>query len=408
MEGRGRRSRGMSGEARRCPGKGSARCDFRGAGFVLLAAVLLMVDGAATVWASEDDAGLCLGKIRFHGYGEFHYNSPRGTRFPDRTQSDQADAHRFVLEISYSWNDRWEVEAEVDFEHAATVMELEELYVDYSPSAAINFRTGVVLMPVGPVNERHEPTRFYSVERPQMDEVMIPTTWQELGAGFYGSLETPIPIRYRSYIVSGLDASNFDAAAPIRAGRGHAAEANSFRASWVGRIEVDPVLGLTLGGSVYVGNAAVQSGNREIGDGDVTLWEVDGRWRRGFFELQGRYSALDIDNAAFITANNGGNSDPVPERAVAGLVEGALHLGTWFFPDSEKDLVPFVRWEDINTQDKVPAGTVAKPQLDRQILTTGLAFYPFEDLVFKADYESWDDAAGRSENRFNLGVGFVY
>jgi hypothetical protein len=374
--------------------------------------------GAASAEGGESERGLGLhiGNTKVFGYGDFHYNSPRGSDFPDRRQADLADVHRFVIGVSHDWSEELSLEAEVDFEHAANAADLEfELgYVDYHPSTALGYRAGVILMPIGPLNETHEPPTFYSVERPQIDNMIIPSTWSELGAGVYGEVSAPFPIRYRTYVTSNLNAAGFNASTGIRGGRGKLKEQNTSGAAWTGRLEISPVLGLTLGASGYIGSASVfgtaagVSNAPRLSSVGVNLWEGDVKWVGGPFELQGRYAELNIGDAAAVSANNGTNTDPVAEKSIGWLVEGALHTGRWIFPNSEKDLVAFVRYQEIDNQHKVPAGMARNLLFDRQILTTGLAFYPHPDVAFKADVEFWEVATGAKEERINLGIAFVY
>lgn len=363
----------------------------------------------ATPTADAEPRGqdLHMGNIRIHGYGDMHYNSPRGSDFPDRANSDQADAHRFVIGVDYHWTDDLWLEAEVDFEHAAKEMEFEFGSVNWKHSDALGLRGGVLLIPVGPLNEHHEPPLFYSVERPQIDNFIIPTSWAELGAGAFGHLNTSWPINYTAYVTSNLDPSGFSAGSGIRGGRGGVDQQKTTGAALVGRVDVSPVIGLTLGASGYHGVASTEK-MPALSSIGVGLWELDAKWMRGPYELQGRYAQLNIGDAAAVTANNGANNDPVAERSIGWLVEGALHTGAWLFPDSDRDIVPFLRYQKIDTQDRVPAGFTRNLNDDRTITTTGLAFYPHPDVALKADVEFWKIGTGAKEERFNCGLAFVY
>ncbi len=191
--------------------------------------------GLGTESSEEGDEGYG-GRVSFHGYGEMHYNNPRtGSTVPQSSAPAQMDFHRMVWGLSYHYNDRISLHTEVDFEHAATEIELEFAYLDFLVTPAFNVRAGSMLMPVGPLNEFHEPTLFYSVERPYVQNAIIPPSWQEGGVGVFGSV--PGGIRYRVYLVSGLNAEGFSSATGIRSGRGHVAEAPSEDLAVVGRLE---------------------------------------------------------------------------------------------------------------------------------------------------------------------------
>ena len=62
-------------------------------------------------------------------------------------------------------------------------LELEQAYVDFLIARQFNVRAGMLLAPVGIINERHEPPVFHGVERPFVDTVIIPTTWFDARGG---------------------------------------------------------------------------------------------------------------------------------------------------------------------------------------------------------------------------------
>ena len=122
------------------------------------------------------------------GYMDFHLNRP--------TDGSPAilDFHRFVLLFTHSFSDRLRFVGELELEHAVVEgleeggeLELEQAYLDFLAHPALNFRAGMLLVPVGIINERHEPPVFHGVERPFVDTVIVPTTWFEAGAGIHGT-----------------------------------------------------------------------------------------------------------------------------------------------------------------------------------------------------------------------------
>ncbi|MFQ5780400.1 MAG: hypothetical protein ACE5HN_06390 [Nitrospiria bacterium] len=367
-------------------------------------------------WALEMEAGEGGdSRLSWHGYGELHYNNPKGSSLPKDADPAQMDFHRMVIGLSYEFDDRISLHVEVDFEHAATELELEFAYLDFLIHPALNVRAGSMLMPVGPLNEFHEPPLFYSVERPYVQKHIIPTTWMEGGIGIFGS---PFPgLRYRAYVVSSLQAEGFSAGSGIRGGRGKVAKSESEDIVFVGRLEYLPVPGFDLGVSFYEGGA---DGTRKVGgDANVTIFEWDVRLRAAGVDLQWVYAFIDIDDADQINAahKTKGAADPilpgvdnrsVGEEIVGWYIEGAYHLAN--LTGTEWDLVPFVRFEDFNTQDEVPAGFTADPKNDREVITVGLAYYPHPQVALKADLENWEDAdpITPDEERWNLGVTYMF
>lgn len=368
--------------------------------------IMLPLVFAQSGWALEMEAEEGSSRLHIHGYGELHYNMPQSPKGPSKM-----DFHRMVWGLSYEISDSISLHTEVDFEHAANEMELEFAYLDFQINPAFNVRAGAMLMPVGPLNEFHEPPLFYSVERPAIQTFIIPTTWGEGGAGIFGS---PLPgLRYRVYVVAGLAASGFSAEKGIRGGRGKVSGGSGNvkdkppktgeELAVVGRLEYSPIPGLDLGVSLYEGG--VDQANNIGGDPSLGIVEVDGRVRMAGVDFQAVYVHIDIDDADQINAKFSKNV----AKEMSGLyVELAYRLGTAMGTDW--DLVPFIRFEEINTQDKMPAGTNPILKWDRKVYTYGLAFFPHPQVALKADFEDWenDDPADPDWEQVNLGVAYMF
>lgn len=343
------------------------------------------------------------GALSFHGYGELHYNHPvvDGSGFPGGGDRPTLDFHRMVLGWGYAFNDRLSLHAELDFEHAGQELELEFAYIEYQFSDAVYVRAGSLLMPVGPLNEFHEPPLFYSVERPYVQKYVIPTSWQEGGIGLLGQLQPGL--KYRIYLVEGLDASGFTAAGGIKGGRQvlFEDENKAFNFGGVGRIEYTGLPGFAVGASLY--SAAAAQGDPGIGHAQVTLWDADLRYRVSGFDFTGLYARTRVGGADRISTAVG---ETIGSEQVGWYVEGAYHLGQLI--DSSWDLVPFLRWESFDTQSKVPTGFTEDPATDREVLTTGLAYYPHPDVAIKGDWELWEDGTDDTAARFNLGVAYQF
>jgi hypothetical protein len=358
--------------------------------------------GLGTESPEEGDEGYG-GRVSFHGYGELHYNNPRtGSAVPQSSAPAQMDFHRMVWGLSYHYNDRISLHTEVDFEHAATEIELEFAYLDFLVTPAFNVRAGNMLMPVGPLNEFHEPTLFYSVERPYVQNVIIPTSWQEGGVGVFGSV--PGGIRYRVYLVSGLNAEGFSSATGIRSGRGHVAEAPSEDLAVVGRLEYIGTPGIEIGASAYQGGANPNK-NPALGSASVGIWEGDVRFRKAGFDLRGVLASVQVDGADQISVFR---TQTIGDEMLGWYAEGAYDLLKLLAPQADQSLVAFVRYEDFNTHESIPTGFTVDPTNDRQVTTTGLAYYPHQDVAIKGDWERWEDGMSDTASRWNLGIGYQF
>jgi len=127
------------------------------------------------------------------GYGELHY-SQRDTNGA-ATNPDQVDFHRFVLFFGHPFDDKTRFYSEVELEHAFAAdsggntpgeIELEQAFVEFDLKPDLHARAGVFLLPIGMLNETHEPPTFYGVERNDVENIIVPGTWWEAGGALNG------------------------------------------------------------------------------------------------------------------------------------------------------------------------------------------------------------------------------
>src|SRR2546425_4334789 len=191
------------------------------------------------------------------GYGEVHYTNPTGPKTPP-----VVNLARFVVYLAHSFDERLAFRSELEVEdakieggRAGGEVSLEQAYLDYRLGDWITLRTGLVLPPVGIINETHEPPTFNGVERPGFDHDVIPTTWREIGLGAVGTIPGGSGLAYRVYLVNGLRADGLSAAEGIREGRQEGRQASFANPSFTGRVEwARP--GVKIGGSFWYGGTA--------------------------------------------------------------------------------------------------------------------------------------------------------
>jgi len=372
----------------------------RPVGFLGCLILTILVAAAPAARAEEVEAE--IGKLQFHGYGELHYNNPQIDAMSPGA-GNVLDIHRFVLGWEYEFTENIRVEAEIDYEHAAQELELEEGFLEYDLRPTLAVRAGTLLMPVGPLNEFHEPPLIYSVERPYVERYIIPTTWQENGAGFVGQASQG-HVSYRAYVTAGLDAAKITSVGGLHDVSSKGSESKADDLAGVGRIEFLPAHGLSVAGSGYYGGAD----QRTPGLGKVTLSILSGdlRYRRYGFDLRGVYDRVRIDGADRVSTLVGETIGEVMQGWYAEAAYDLLRRDR--AQSSGRSLLVFVRHEDFDTNEKAPAGFTANPEADREVTTGGLAFYPIEKIAFKADMEHWKDGAGAKLNRVNLGAAFMF
>jgi hypothetical protein len=322
---------------------------------------------------------------------------------------DQFDFLRAVVYVGYKFNDRFLFNSELEFEHASTSedgsVSVEFAYIDYLWRDQINARGGLLLMPMGFINEMHEPTTFLGASRPEAERRIIPSTWRENGAGLFGELG---PFDYRTYIVTGLDASEF-AASGLRGGRQKGSKAKAEDFAWVVRFDYAGTPGLLVGASGYFGNSG-QGLTSDLGDSinvrtSIVEGHVEWRWQGLELRLLGTQATLD-DVAALNQELDLAASQSVAEEMVGVYLQAGYDVLRWVKGKSK--LIPFVRWERLNTQDTVADGYVANPEYDQQIITAGVSYLPINQLVIKLDYVDSSNEASSGVNRFELGLGYVF
>ncbi|MGH7522363.1 MAG: hypothetical protein ACREMI_13895 [Gemmatimonadales bacterium] len=283
---------------------------------------------------------------------------------------------------------------------------LEQAFLDYRLSDRVTLRTGLVLPPVGIINETHEPPTFNGVDRPAFDHDVIPTTWRELGVGVVGTLPVAEGLSYRLYLVNGLRADGFSDEEGIRGGRQEGREASFANPSLTGRLEwVRP--GLRVGGSFWYGGTT--AGDTLLGTGSfdapVTVFSADARYEQDGASLRGVIATVSVGDAEQINALYG---TAVGSRISGGYIEGAYDLLRLSSRTTQK-LNAFVRYERYNTHAAVPTGTTRNAEFARRVTTVGLAYKPTWNTVFKGDYEIRRTAAGTAEGEtLRLGVGYQF
>jgi cell division protein FtsB len=358
--------------------------------------------GPAASKVYRTERGLSIG-----GYGEALYQNFDSKRDDNAAsgKTDTFDLLRGVLYFGYKFNDRWLLNSEIEYEHAGSEVAVEFAYIDYLWRLEVNVRGGLLLVPMGFLNELHEPTVFLGARRPDVEQLIMPTTWRENGLGLFGDAG---PFTYRTYVVNGLRGAGFTAAG-LRGGRqkGNQAKAEDF--AWVGRLDFTGVPGLLVGGSAYIGDSGqdlTTAGGRDIGVGTQILEaHLEWKWRGLELRALGVQAELDdvadLNQALKLTGN----------QSVGESLKGHyLQLGYDVLAGrgGEQAFIPYARWETYNTQDEVPRGFAANPANDVETLTLGFAYQPIDQLVLKVDHQNIDNEAGTGTDQFNVLLGWIF
>ena len=376
--------------------------------------------GPAASKIYQVERGLSIG-----GYGEAFYRKD----VSDKTRSDRdtTDFLRFVLYTGYKFSDWILLNAELEFEHATTggtetsgggSVSVEFAYLDFLLSEKLkipmNVRLGMMLVPMGIVNELHEPVFFNGIERPELERRIIPSTWRENGIGIWGQL-TP-QLEYRLYGINGLNAKGFRDNG-FRGGRQKGNRALAEDIAVTGRLDYRPLDSLTLGASFYHGNSGQDQkvGEVKLPDASTTIWELHGIYRNAGLELRGLFAMSHLGDAAELTRalreiGELSSSRALAQRMFGGYFEAAYDILPWLYPGTEMSLSPFVRFSYLDLQDKMPGGDEFSANGNRKfrIWTPGVSFKPHPQIVLKLDYRNFNTVKGMRAQEVNFGMGFVF
>lgn len=347
----------------------------------------------AVAEASEQNSGpLFSGKnTTIGGYGEVHFNNLQDQN--GDSDKDQVDVHRFVLYFGHEFTDDLRFFSELELEHSLSgdgkpgEVELEQAYIEYDLNEQNSVKGGVFLVPVGILNETHEPNTFYGTERNAVEKNIIPSTWWEAGVAFSGELSHGFS--YDLALHSGLDVSKGGTVTSfkIRDGRQKVAEAQANDLAYTGRVKWTGMPGVELAATMQYQEDMTQ-GNIADSDGG-TLFETHAVIERGPFGLRALYAQWDLDGDA---------------PKVAGYDE----QDGWYVEPSfriNEHFGVFARYSEWDNQ----AGDSSIESEFEQI-DLGVNWWPHKNVVVKADYQ-WQDAESDSAkelNGFNLGIGYEF
>jgi hypothetical protein len=355
--------------------------------------------------------GLSLG-----GYGEAFYRNNLND-----VADDVSDILRVVLYTGYRFTDKILFNSEVEFEHQSQVF-VEFAYLDFLLSEPVKLRAGNLLVPMGFTNELHEPVFFNSVERPEVERNIIPTTWNENGVGVYGDLAPGL--RYKVYGLAGLSAARAPTATSwvrgMRTRGGNLSGSNrSFAETFAGVAALTYEYGPgVVGASIYHGRSGqgqtVSATDTRVISGDITMYEAHAgvSWRGAAVRalaVQGELTDGDLINAKHgLTGGADLARASIGSRVRGAYVEGSFDVLS--LAASEQSLLPFVRYELLKFHDEVPTGATKDPRLDVDLVVAGIAYKPIPTVALKSDWNWRRTAAqtGAVSRLLNVGIAFVF
>ena len=360
----------------------------------------------------DRSSGLASGGTNIVGYGEVGYGKFR------QSGNATADLQRFVFGFNHRFDERLTLHSEVEFEHAIVSKddhgeaEIEQAWLNCKMSDAVNLKGGLFLIPLGILNETHEPPTYYGVMRNQVETRIIPTTWRELGAGVHGIVGEGI--RYDVGITTNFDSGKLDdPTTGIRSAHQEGQLANARNLAVYGALNYRRP-GLLVVGGVFTGDTGQNGASNPALRGvsaRLTLWDVHAQYRVAGLDLQALYAAGSLGDSdklnAAILANataNGTTPFAAPKTIRGGFVQAAYHS----YKRGNFDVAPFVRYEriDIKQQEDPANGQLQDPNNIERIKTFGVNFWVHPQVVLKADVQRY--AIDKSQDRLDLGLGFMF
>lgn len=348
--------------------------------------------------------------VSIAGYGELvyqNYNKDRDDNVPT-TQLDQLDYLRNIIYVGYRYNDWILFNSEVEFEHASTgkggTVSVEFGYVELMFSKHFNLRTGMVLPPMGITNEKHEPSLFLYTLRPQVEQLIIPSTWRTNGFGAYGEI---IPsLNYSAYMVEGFVAKSFSDADGIRGGRQSGAFSLVEDFGFTGKLEYNGINGAIFGVSFYQGNSG-QSTKDSLGtiSAATTILSAHTEFAWKGLEARALYAMSTVDQAGRVSKLAG---KTVGSEMNGYYVSIGYDIIPHIVPGSEHALLPFVFYETYNTHAAVAAGFVQNKALDRATTAIGVSYKPHPNVAFKIDYRDNSNKANTGNDQWNVAVNYLF
>jgi hypothetical protein len=320
------------------------------------------------------------------GYGELHANFNNGA-------DNEMDFHRFVLFFNHDFNDWISLFSELELEHSVSgddqngEIELEQAYIHMDWTQQFSTDAGVFLIPVGILNETHEPNTFYGVERNNVEKYILPGTWWE--GGIKGTYRTENGFAFDGTITSGLDAEE----GYIRGGRQKVSKATNDEAAVAGRVKYTGIAGIEIAASVLYQDNLAQTTDGDY-SGLLSTTHID--YSKGGFRLRALYARWDLS----------GDIDSDAEEQYGYYIEPSYR---WQLSEKYGDLGVYARFSEYEFYKyKDNVGDLK----ENKIYEIGVNYWPTDNVVFKADYQDTNDADTFQEDGIdsvvNLGVGYQF
>ena len=366
------------------------------------------------------------GNLMIGGYGEVSYNQPLNA---DKSYNGKMDVQRMVMLLGYNFSPKTQFISEIEYEHVIEVY-VEQAFLQHKINNYLNFRAGLMLIPMGIINEYHEPTTFNGVKRPTIDNAVTPTTWREIGMGFSGNI-MEASIKYQAYVVNGFNGYSLDKdKKPVynmggekgfRSGRQKGADSYISSPNVTAKVEYYGIRGLNLGLSGYFGKTqsilydgleksnALANAKADSSVIGISMLGLDARYNTGGLQLRGQLYYVSNSNTeqynkfAKYAVNKG-----IGSQMIGSYVEVGYNVFK-NFKSIKTELIPFVRLENSNTHLATTGTFTKNKEYNKNLITTGLTYKLSRNACLKADmqFEKAESASVYAKT-FNAGLGVMF
>ncbi len=322
------------------------------------------------------------------GYGEMHWDM-------EANDGDgKLDFHRFIFYIKHQFNSEWSMMSEIEIEHNMVYSDgdggylaMEQAHLNYW-NGDWGFKGGVLLVPAGITNEYHEPPTFMSVERPEYNKYIIPTTWFDNGFAFYG---THGDFNWNYTMVGDLNGD--DIGEGIRSAR--AKGVYSTAASWTKTVQGSwtGMDGLKVGGSVTMNDAPVSddhvNGGEAIG---VTLTEFNATYSKNNMYARFENGTINYSNNWHDTTGDG-NADMEVKSSSGYYLDLGYDIANLVGCD-DSNLYLWTRTSSYNKNDDGSA---------KDISLFGVTYKPANNISFK-----FETGESGGSDVMRMGLGYMF
>ena len=391
-------------------------------------------------------------RLSVGGYGEICYSrnyfSDHVSRYsqPEEHKNDPShgkfDLPHAVVYLGYDFGKGWTFGTEIEFEHGGNGLayekedeeggeweqevekggevELEQFWIQKSFGRAANLRFGHIVVPVGLNNAHHEPTNFFTVYRPEGENTIMPSTWHQTGASFFGRYKD---FRYEAQLLAGLNADGFTNTNWIKNGAKSPLEydvANKYGVAL--RLDNYSIRGLRIGLSGYyshsIGNSYPRNaaGVDDTYEGKVAVGAIDFTYRGHNWIVRGQadYGYLGDAEQLKYLYNRVNKKSPyhhsafVSKNAYAWGLEAGYDVFSQIqsLRQQDRKLYVFGRYEQYDPYASATKG-ISYNYTEVKRMAVGVNYYPLPEVVVKAEFSKrFLNSAYNNEPAINIGVAY--